>query len=76
MDISKKEKVTVFPTISESEKLSEQQGKANKYFYAGLQEIKGIIKDSTFGDCPNCKFSADHLIIGDKDYEICKYPNE
>lgn len=72
----KKEKVIVFPPDYKYENLSRQEIKANKLFFAGLLKFKSTLDNPTFGDCGNCKFSVDYLSFDDKDYEICKHPNE
>lgn len=71
----RQEKITVFPPDNKFENLSEQEIKANKLFFAGLQELKSTLDDPAFGDCGNCKYSVDYLTVYDKSYEVCKHPN-
>lgn len=72
----KQEKVFVYPPDEKRKPITEQENKNNKLLFAGLQSIKVILKNPTFGDCGSCKFSVDNFSFEDNTYEVCKHPNE
>jgi hypothetical protein len=70
-----REKIIVFPADNMSEGLTPQEKNTNNLLFAGLQSIKSILENPTFGDCAKCKFSVDYFSLGDSAYEVCKHPN-
>ncbi len=67
-----KEKVILFPSDNQREE-KENEDKMSKFLYAGLQEIKKISDNPTFGNCINCKNYVDYFYIDNKDYKVCKH---
>lgn len=70
------EKVVVFPPDKDALRQSEEEIKANKFFYAGLNEIIRLLNKSSVGDCVRCEFSVDSFFFQNELLEICKYPKE
>jgi len=65
-------KIVVFPPDNKFAMLSKQEKDKCFLLNKGLNEILKINGDLSLGNCSNCEFSLETLLMNDKIFEVCK----